>query len=366
MKVWIDLLTPKQVLFFEPIIQVLKDRGDDVQITSRHYREVELMVRKRGLEVQFVGSHGGKHLFPKLIASVERMKLLAEMFEGDLPDFALSFSSPEAARVSFGLGIMNVCINDSPHAQSVARLTIPTADALLCPWIIPSEAWTKYGIARSKITTYKALDPYVWLKRRDLSNPKIPELDLDYSKGIITVRLEESFAAYITNVKDMGYTEEFALLKRLLEEFRTHNIVVLCRYSEQIDTVTENFKGRVVVPTDLVDGVTLLQNTNLFIGMGGTMTAEAALIGVPAISFFRGSYQVEKYLISKELLTKPRDIDGVMRNAKNMIRNGKDLKERKSQANRIMSGMEDPVKIIVKKLDSLMREKLNQARSGRV
>ena len=43
MKIWIDMLTPKQVLFFEPVIKALKERGDEIVVTSRHYREAELM-----------------------------------------------------------------------------------------------------------------------------------------------------------------------------------------------------------------------------------------------------------------------------------------------------------------------------------
>ena len=36
MKIWIDMLTPKQVLFFEPVIKALKERGDEIVVTSRH------------------------------------------------------------------------------------------------------------------------------------------------------------------------------------------------------------------------------------------------------------------------------------------------------------------------------------------
>ena len=82
----------------------------------------------------------------------------------------------------------------------------------------------------------------------------------------------------------------------------------------------QKFKGRVIVPTDLVDGVKVLQEAKLFIGLGGTMTAEAALVGTPSISFFSGSFFVERYLISKGLLTKPRDIDGVIRVSRYFLR----------------------------------------------
>ncbi len=45
--------------------------------------------------------------------------------------------------------------------------------------------------------------------------------------------------------------------------------------------------------------------------MGGTMTTEAALIGVPAVSAFQGAeLYTEKYLLSKGLLLKARSVDG--------------------------------------------------------
>ena len=171
---------------------------------------------------------------------------------------------------------------------------------------IRDRSWTGFGIERNKIEQYKALDPFVWLSRRDLSDKKEVTLNIDKSKSTITLRLEESFASYVSSNKT---THEFVLIKRLIEEFRDQNIVILCRYSEQVDEVYKKFKGRVIVPTDVVDGVALLQSSDLFIGLGGTMTAEASLLGTPAISFFSGSYFVERYLISKGLLTKPRDVD---------------------------------------------------------
>ena len=90
------------------------------------------------------------------------------------------------------------------------------------------------------------------------------------------------------------------------------------------------------------------------------MTAEAALVGTPSISFFSGSFFVERYLISKGLLTKPRDIDGVIRVSRNFLRDDKLKKQMRIKAGRIRSGMEDPVDTIIKRLDILMREKLNQ------
>ena len=41
MKIWIEVLTPKQALFFEPLYRALRKQGDEALITTRVYREAE-------------------------------------------------------------------------------------------------------------------------------------------------------------------------------------------------------------------------------------------------------------------------------------------------------------------------------------
>jgi predicted glycosyltransferase len=53
------------------------------------------------------------------------------------------------------------------------------------------------------------------------------------------------------------------------------------------------------IPADVLDGPQLIWQMDLVIGGGGTMTREAALLGVPAYSFFGGSWgAVDQHLRS--------------------------------------------------------------------
>ena len=52
----------------------------------------------------------------------------------------------------------------------------------------------------------------------------------------------------------------------------------------------------------VVDNNEILSIADVFIGSGGTMTAEAALRGIPTISYNAVPNFVESYLIRKELL----------------------------------------------------------------
>lgn len=350
MKVWVDVLTPKQALFFEPLIGESRSRGHDVLVTSRKYREVELMLEQRNINAHFVGEHGGKSLHGKLSASTERILALAGLISKEESDIAVSFSSPECCRVAFGLGIKNLCVNDSPHAEAVARLTIPLCDRLFTPWVINTKSWTKYGIDAKKITKYRALDPAAWLKRTDLSKVKKPEIELK-KKRTIAVRLEESFAAYLLENSNRNFSEGYQLLKRLVEEFPDCDIVALGRYAEQIDIIQKDFGKQLITPSDLLNGVSLLLACDLFIGMGGTMTAEAALLGVPTISFFRSSYDVERYLIQKGLVIKPDDVDSAIKASKELLSDDKRRKIIKDKAAKLLAWMEDPIAVILNRIE---------------
>ena len=50
------------------------------------------------------------------------------------------------------------------------------------------------------------------------------------------------------------------------------------------------------------DGKHLLNNTDVFMGSGGTMTAESALMGVPTISYNAVPNNIENFLVRNRLV----------------------------------------------------------------
>ena len=55
----------------------------------------------------------------------ERMGLLTRKMKKFSPDLGISFCSPDAARVTFGLGVKHIAFSDMPHARIQMKLTIP-------------------------------------------------------------------------------------------------------------------------------------------------------------------------------------------------------------------------------------------------
>ena len=165
MKIWIDILTPKQLLFSEPIIEKL-GRKNKILCTSREYDEIIKLSKIRRFKLDIVGKHGGKERDSKLLSSVSRTEKLVRKIQKFSPDLVISFCSPEAARVSFGLGIKHIAFCDSPHADAVMRLTLPLIQKLLIPSVISKKEFSKFGITEKNIISYKAIDASVTIKRK--------------------------------------------------------------------------------------------------------------------------------------------------------------------------------------------------------
>ena len=344
MKIWFDILTPKQLLFFEPIIRKLQ-KSNKLLCTSRNYREVVELAKIRGMSLVFVGKHGGFDKISKLNASLKRTYCLLSKVKKFNPELTVSFCSPEASRISFGLGVRHIAFCDSPHAEAVMRLSVPLVERLLIPWIIPKKEFTRYGISEEKISLYRAIDASVIVKERSKNDSKYNFL-LKKKKTIL-IRPEESEAAYVS---DNRY-KIIKIIRELTKEFRNFNVVILGRYRSQISQLKREFGKRVIVMDRVVDGKSLLKSVDLFIGSGGTMTAEAALMGIPTISYNAIPNYIEQYLVKNDLVKREENHKKIVFLAKKILKSNN--KKSKNKAKKILDSMEDPFsKLIMHTKDS--------------
>ena len=330
-------------MFFRRAINLLHNSGHEVLCTSRKYREAVELARIKKIDLTFVGSHGGADRYNKLRQGARRTYELAEVVNQFGPDVAITFSSPEGSRVAFGLGIRHIAFNDSPHAEAVAKLTIPLASKLYCPWVIPQSAWSIYGIAKKNILHYRALDPAAWLKH--YNDDGIQEVKQE--KKMILLRLEESKASYIADKK----INTIKMIDGFVDElWRSANIVVLCRYKDQIAEVESRYGNKVQVLRDVVEGTNLIKTAQLFVGAGGTMTAEAALLGKPTISIAPIQFYVEKYLVRSGLVKRAVNSRSLVRLGTKMMSDERYIQTQKKRAVRILRSMEDPTERMISAL----------------
>lgn len=348
-RIWLDILTPKQVHFFAGLIRKAEAMGHEVLRTTRHYREVNELLELKGIAAINIGTHGGQTLEGKLEATAHRILGLIDLVTKHPPDVAVSYSSPEVARVAFGLGIPHICVSDSPHAEAVCRLTIPISRKLITPKIIPRKTWSKFGATQDMVIQYDALDPVVWIRNLQPDPHVLDQLNLDPEKPIITFRAEEAFAAYLLGVAADKTPVILPVIKDLMDKLGdTAQFVALPRYGEQAPTLRATLSDHLIMPKTAIDGPSLLAYTSLFIGAGGTMNAEAALLGVPTISCYPGEPTlVEKYLVKKNLVFRITDPGKAAKKALKLISQIESFsKLHKKKAEALIAKMDDPIEVI--------------------
>jgi len=338
LKIWIDILTPKQVLFSEPIIEKLGPKHD-ILCTSREYNEVSKLAKIRDFDLIFVGKHGGGDKESKLKASIDRIEKLSKKIKKFGPDVVISFGSPEAARISFGLGIKHIMFCDSPHANAVMRLTIPLIQKLLIPYVIPKKEFSKFGINQKDIVQYKAVDAIVTMQRK--INENITSPFKNNNKKNILIRVEEEEAAYTSKSSKI-----IPIIKKIANDYKDENIVVLGRYTQQIINLQKTVGKKVKVIKMSFDGKYLLNKSDIFIGSGGTMTAESALMGVPTISYNAVPNIIENFLVKKSLVKRETDPNRVSNEIKRIFRRKSDQNQKR--AVKVVKQMEDPIQKLEK------------------
>lgn len=341
MKIWIDILTPKQLLFSESIVEKLGEKHD-LLCTSRNYDEVSKLAKIRDFDLIFVGKHGGRDKETKLKASIDRIEKLSKKIKVFSPDIVISFCSPEAARISFGLGIKHIVFCDSPHADAVMRLTLPLIQKLLIPHVIPKNEFSKYGIDEKNIIQYKAIDAAVTIQRKINEKAGLP-FKKNNRKNIL-IRIEEEEAAYTSKSSKI-----IPIIKKILNEYGDENIVILGRYTEQIKNLQKLIGKKIKIVKMSFDGKHLLNNTDIFIGSGGTMTAESALIGIPTISYNAVPNMIENFLVKNSLIKRETNPNKISSQIKKIFESSS--KESQKKARRIVKQMEDPIQKLIKTID---------------
>jgi len=356
LKIWFDILTPKQLLFFEPIIQRLK-KNHTVLCTSRKYNQVTDLAKIRKQKLVIIGKYGGIKKHDKLDASLSRSKLLVRKISKFLPDITLSSCSPEAARVSYGLGIPHICFSDSPHATAVMKLSLPYANKLLIPWIIPKSDFKNMGIKPKNIIQYKTIDAAQITKQKVFLSCGTDINSREWKT--ILIRTPEEEAAYSSKQSDI-----VGIIKKIKKDFLGCHITVLTRYEKQAELLKKKFsksaQSKFQIVSKVVDGKKLLLDSDVFVGSGGTMTAESALLGVPTISYNAIPNRIEDYLVSKKIVTRCMTPNKVAERITHVFqltsyRGGGHERTRRLRIKKFVNSLEDPYPILLKTMKSVMK-----------
>ncbi|MDB4293376.1 DUF354 domain-containing protein [Maribacter sp.] len=294
MKIWFDISNSPHVLMFHHLINELESEGHEVIITSRPLANTVALLDQRNLKHNIVGEHYGKNFYKKVFGYPIRVWQLRNFLKNNKPDLAVSQSSFHSPVAAWLLGIPSIYTNDNEHAMG----NLPAfylATQILIPESLPIESIAKKGISPKKITQYPGVKEGIYLWRKEKKSSKMGTGESE-SKVHIYIRPEPLTAQYYTAKENFLDDTIVALQKK-------YSITVLARDKTQLEHYKQEKFAHTLVPEKPLDFEYIRQNCTLFIGAGGSMTRELAILGVPTISVYQDDLlEVDKYLISQKVM----------------------------------------------------------------
>jgi hypothetical protein len=294
-KIWIDLDNTPHVPFFIPIIQELEHRGHQVVLTARDAFQVCELADAKGLSYVKIGHHYGKHLILKIFGVFWRSLQLLIFFMHHRPKLALSHGSRSLNLLGNLLGIPTVGLADYEHAR-----TIPFSNPnwLIVAYPLIAEGFT---FKASQIRYYNGIKEDVYVSEFK-PDPSFPDrLGLRQEDMIITVRPPAEEAHYHNPESDLLFIE---LMKRI-SQTQGIQAILLPRNRQQEDVFRARYPNwfeddKTIIPPRAIEGLNLLWFSDFVVSGGGTMNREAAALGVPVYSIFRGKTGAVDRMLERE------------------------------------------------------------------
>jgi predicted glycosyltransferase len=283
MRVWVDITAPAHVLVFRPLIRLLRERGDEVEVTAREYAQTVQLLELHGIEAELIGRHGGRSRAGKLGTMVTRLAGLARWARGRGFDAALAHGSHHLTMTARMLGIPSSTTFDYEFATVQHQLGCRAATFVVVPESIPPVRLERYGVRPPKLRRYPGLKEEYYLGAFDPDPRVLEALGIDRQRVLVVVRTPPDVALY-----HRASNELFPQVIDLLGRRKDVQAVVIPRTAEQRDAVRSLGLESIVVPQAAVDAQSLIAFADVVVSAGGTMNREAAALGVPVYTTFRG------------------------------------------------------------------------------
>jgi predicted glycosyltransferase len=312
MKIWVDMTASAHVLVFRPLIALLRERGDEVEITARDYAQTLQLLELHGLEATVIGRHGGRSRLGKGRSLFSRLHALRRWARPRGFELALAHGSHELTLTARRLGIPSGTTHDYEFANLQHQLGMRAATRVVVPESIPPERLERFGVRPPKLQRYPGLKEEYYLGDFEPDGGVLERLGVDRNRVLVVLRPPPDVSLY--------HRHSNPLFPQTLDFLGAHpevQAVVLPRTEEQRRFVKGLDLPSMIVPDRAVDAQSLIALADVVVSAGGTMNREAAALGVPVYTTYGGRLGgVDEELIREgrlKPLTDPRALELVKR-----------------------------------------------------
>ncbi len=312
MRIWVDCTAAAHPLVLRPVIERLRERGHEVEITARRYGQTEGLLDRLGLAYESFGAHGGAGEAAKAAALARRSLALLRWARSRRFDLAIAHGSVDLAVVGSLLRIPQAQMQDYEFAGLQRRLAWRAAARVIVPDAIGIDRLTAAGARAGKLVRYPGLkeDYYLADFKPDptvLAGLGLPEHGIeprgrDDDRVLVVVRPPPETSAY--HAENPLYER---LLDRLGADPRAVAVLIPRTEGQRRSALARGPAGP-IVPERAIDAQSLIAYADLVVSAGGTMNREAVALGVPVLTIFSGRMgAVDERLIAAGRLRELRD-----------------------------------------------------------
>jgi uncharacterized protein len=285
MRIWIDLSNSPHPLLFAPIARRLEELGNETIFTARDHAQTLDLAQERWPNVTVIGADSPKYRVGKVRVLAGRVLGLRAWAKGRGIDLALSHNSYAQIVAARSLGIPAVTAMDFEY-QPANHLAFRLAQRVLVPDCLPERALRRQGADPAKVVRYPGLKEELYVGDFEPDSNVLSKLGIHRNDRTVVVvaRTAPSRAAYHRFDNPL-----FLEALRTVVGREEVTCVALARFPEQRVSLSDLRLAGLIVPKRTVDSRSLLFAADAVLGAGGTMTREAAVMGVPTWSLYAGS-----------------------------------------------------------------------------
>ena len=102
-----------------------------------------------------------------------------------------------------------------------------------------------------------------------------------------------------------------------------------------------------------MNGKRFVGNVDCFVGSGGTMTAEAGLLGIPTISMNSVPNRIEDYLVKNKIIIRSESPNRDFKEVFQSLNDINIIKEESKMLGKLVASFEDPYQVLLKTIRTL-------------
>jgi len=269
MRILIEIGHPARVHVFKNVIRNLKDLGHEIKIAAMDKENTLNLLKAYEFDYEYLGKNYSG-LLGKVFSMINvewKLLKIARMFK---PDLFVGSGSLSLAHVSSLIHKPCIAFCDTDFAKLTARIVYPFIDVICTPSCFKGNINPKKHIKFDGYKEIAYLHPNYFRP-----NPSVLEdLGLSENDKFIILRFISWGASHDVGLRGIKIGTEINFVKSL-EKYGE----VFITSERKLDVRLKKYRLR--IPPEEIHS--LLYYADLYIGEGGTMATEAAILGTPSI-----------------------------------------------------------------------------------